>query len=84
MSTENTLTLYIKEGCPFCRAAMQALDSKGVSYQTVEVRHDPRAMAELERISGQSRTPTAVCGGDVLANFDVADLDPFLQKHRLA
>lgn len=83
MNTENPLTLYIKEGCPYCRAAMEALDSKGIAYQTVEVRHDPSAMKQLEKISGQSRTPTAVFDDDVLANFDVADLDPFLQKHQL-
>jgi len=83
MNSENSLTLYIKEGCPFCNAAMDALDSKHVAYKKVEVRHDPRAMEQLEKISGQSRTPTAAFQGDVLANFDVADLDPFLRKHKL-
>lgn len=63
---------------------MEALDAKKVAYSQLEVRYDPSAREELQKISGQTRTPTAVFGGDVLADFDVAALDPFLQKHKLA
>jgi glutaredoxin len=75
--------LFVKNGCPYCRAAREFLDARRVAYEPVEVRGQPENMQELERISGQMRTPTLRIGGDVLADFDVEQLEPFLKKHQL-
>jgi glutaredoxin 3 len=73
-----TPTLYVKRGCPYCAAAMQYLDERDISYQEMEVRSDPEAMKKLEEVSGQSKTPTLVWDGDVLANFGTDELKTFL------
>lgn len=82
MSNERP-TLFVKKGCPYCRAAVEFLDAKRIAYEPVEVRGDPEKMQELERISGQTRTPTLRIADDVLADFGVEQLEPFLKKHQL-
>lgn len=76
-----TPTLYVKRGCPYCKAAKDYLDQKGVSYDEVEVRSDPAQMKKLEEVSGQSKTPTLVWNDDVLANFGTEELADFLARH---
>ena len=73
-----TPTLYVKRGCPYCKAAMNYLDQENISYQLVEVRGEPAAMEKLQNISGQTKTPTLVWNGDVLADFGTSELAAFL------
>jgi glutaredoxin len=75
-----TPILYVKRGCPYCKAAMDYLDQEQISYQEIEVRSDPAQMQKLQEISGQSKTPTLVWDGDVLANFGTDELKTFLDK----
>lgn len=76
-----TPTLYVKNGCPYCKAAMEHLDKRQIEYDTVDVRTDEAAMNKLQKISGQSKTPTLDWDGDILADFGTEELDPFLKKH---
>lgn len=73
-----TPTLYVKRGCPYCKAATNYLDQEGIRYEQVEVRSDPDALKKLEEISGQTKTPTLIWNGDVLANFGRDELADFL------
>jgi glutaredoxin len=73
-----TPTLYVKRGCPYCKAAMNYLEQAGIRYEQVEVRGDPAAIRKLEEISGQKNTPTLVWNGEVLANFGSDELADFL------
>jgi glutaredoxin 3 len=72
--------LYIKPGCPWCVEVVEFLTSNGVSYREKNVIEDATARTEMERKSGQSRAPTLDWHGDILADFGVAELVPFLQK----
>jgi glutaredoxin 3 len=75
-----TPILYVKRGCPYCKAAKDYLDQKQIDYQEIEVRSDPAQMQKLEEISSQSKTPTLVWDGEVLANFGVEELKPFVAE----
>jgi glutaredoxin 3 len=77
-----TPILYVKRGCPYCQAATNYLDQQQIAYQPVEVRGNPAQMQKLQEISGQSKTPTLVWNGDVLANFGTEELDAFVSAHR--
>ncbi|HSU86877.1 MAG TPA: glutaredoxin family protein [Chthoniobacterales bacterium] len=77
-----TPILYVKRGCPYCQAATNYLDQQQIAYQSVEVRGNPAQMQKLQEISGQSKTPTLVWNGDVLANFGTEELDAFVSAHR--
>ena len=63
------MILHVKAGCPWCRLAEEYLNKRGYKYERTDVRKDPAAFAELERISGQSYTPTLVIGDLVLPDF---------------
>ena len=76
-----TPILYVKTGCPYCKAAMDYLDGKGIQYETIDVRADATQMKALEEISGQTKTPTMKWDGEVLSDFGVEELEPFLQTH---
>jgi glutaredoxin len=73
-------TLYIKQGCPYCAAAMEYLDEHKISYATVDVRSNPEMMQKLQEISGQKKTPTIDWNGEVLADFGVDQLKEFLRS----
>lgn len=77
----NTPTLYIKKGCPYCKAAMEYLDDRDISYRKLDVRRDAELMQQLRDLSGQEKTPTLVWNGNVLADFGVDQLEEFLRTH---
>ena len=71
--------LYIKEGCPWCHAAIEWLDGKKFSYELIEVRNNKKAFDEMIALSGQTKTPTLqLPDGRVLADFGVEQLPGFL------
>lgn len=76
----NTPTLYVKRGCPYCAAATDYLDEHSIAFEEVNVRGDEARMKRLGEISGQTRTPTMVWEGKVLANFGVDELKKFLAE----
>lgn len=71
--------LYVKTGCPYCRAAVEDLDRRGVSYEKVDVRGNDQGMKKLQEISGQTKTPTLDWEGEVLSDFGVEQLEEFLK-----
>jgi glutaredoxin len=73
--------LYIKPGCPWCDEAVYHLNRKKVAFKTVVVSGNREAMQEMVELSGQSKAPTLDWHGDVLADFGLDELIPFLKKH---
>ena len=71
--------LYIKSGCPWCTEAENYLQDHGIAYGKVDVHADPDAMAEMQRLSGQTKAPTMRWGEEILADFGADELDVFLR-----
>jgi glutaredoxin 3 len=76
--------LYIKPGCPWCEDVVDFLDDKRIEVATVVVSGNPSAMREMIDLSGQSKAPTMDWHGEVLADFGVDELIPFLKKRGVA
>ena len=77
---KNYMVLYIKPWCPWCIAAVEWMEKRGMAFQKVDVLSDAVAFARMREISGQSLTPTLEMeDGDVLADFDVGQLEGFLR-----
>lgn len=70
--------LYTKSGCPWCAEAREVLVRRGVTFTEKNVSADPAAMADLRRLSGQTKAPVLDWAGDILADFGSAELKPFL------
>lgn len=75
--------LYVKPGCPWCTEVVSYLSARGVGYREKDVTRDAAARAEMERKSGQSRAPTLDWHGEMLADFGVEELVPFLRKQNV-
>ena len=74
-----TPTLYVKTGCPYCKAATDYLDQRSIPYEKVDVRGSDSKMKKLQELSGQTKTPTMDWDGEVLADFGTDELEEFLK-----
>lgn len=77
-----TPIIYVKTGCPWCDEALEYMDANNLPYQKVVVSGNPAAMKEMVELSGQSKAPTMDWDGEVLADFGVDELIPFLKARK--
>lgn len=75
--------LYIKPGCPWCDEAVAFLAKKKIPVKIMVVSGDREAMQEMVALSGQSKAPTMDWHGEVLADFGVEELIPFLEERNV-
>ena len=76
-----TPLLYLKTGCPWCEEVLEYFKSHKLPYEKIVVSGNPQAMAEMVALSGQSKAPTMDWDGEILADFGVDELIPFLKEH---
>ncbi|MBI1841901.1 MAG: glutaredoxin family protein [Verrucomicrobia bacterium] len=69
--------LFIKPYCGWCHEAQEWLDERGIHYETLDVTASERARDEMEELSGQTLAPVIDVDGEVLADFDVEQLETF-------
>ena len=55
------------------------MDQHQIEVERVVVSGNAKAMAEMVALSGQSKAPTLDWDGEVLADFGVDELIPFLE-----
>lgn len=75
--------MYVKPGCPWCQEALEFLDDHGIGYRLKDVTRDSAAFSEMEKKSGQTKTPTMDWNGKVLADFGTEELVPFLREQNV-
>jgi glutaredoxin 3 len=71
------IRLFIKPYCGWCDQAIDWLDERGISYETLDVIGDPKANAEMVRLSGQTLAPVIDVDGEILADFGPDELAKF-------
>lgn len=65
------VTLYTTPYCPYCIAARQLLDRKGVGYSVIDVSRDPSERAAMTQRAGGRRTvPQIFIGQTHVGGFD--------------
>ncbi|MCX6935899.1 MAG: glutathione S-transferase N-terminal domain-containing protein [Verrucomicrobia bacterium] len=75
--------LYVKEGCPWCKAAEEKLQLVGHTYERREVRSNPEHFEEMKKISNQTKAPVLHLNGRILADFGVEQLPAFFKALNL-
>ena len=78
--------IYVKMGCPYCIRAVRLLDSKGVSYEVVNVDFGGEKKRQMvQRANGRTTVPQIFIGGthvggcdDLMALESRGELDPML------
>lgn len=65
-----TFTVYHKDYCPYCHAALQLLDRLGWEYHAIEVTDDVGAFTEMVARSGRRTVPQIFLGDKHIGGFD--------------
>jgi thioredoxin reductase (NADPH) len=83
------IEMYTGYGCPFCASAKHLLDSKGVSYEEINIHDHPEKRGEMIERSTLQTIPQIfidgrhIGGSDELHALDAeGKLDPMLNIHR--
>ncbi|MBL9132920.1 MAG: glutaredoxin family protein [Verrucomicrobiaceae bacterium] len=76
--------LYVKTGCPWCDEVLDYLEAKNIPFTQITVSGNREAMQQMIDLSGQSKAPTMDWDGEVLADFGVDELVPFLRARGVA
>jgi C_GCAxxG_C_C family probable redox protein len=64
------VTIYTMPGCPFCAAAKQDLEERGVPYKELSTQDDPKVAQEVMRLSnGTGIVPILIIGEEVKVGF---------------
>ena len=70
------VVIYSTTYCPYCTAAKALLRSKGVTFEEIDVTHDPLRRAEMEQLSQRRTVPQIFIDGQSIGGYDEArDLD---------
>jgi glutaredoxin 3 len=69
MAGDEKITLYTTDPCGFCRSAKSLLESRGVSYDEVNLAKDPDGRAELVALTGQMTFPQILVGKRAIGGF---------------
>lgn len=65
------ITIYTKPGCPYCAAAKDDLQRRGVHYTEHNVKADQKALREMLEVNGNRRqVPTIVQDGRATVGFN--------------
>ena len=80
------VTIYTKPYCPYCAAALELLDKKGVDYQELDISGKPDLRAQMiQRSGGRMTVPQIFVGDrhlggcdDIYALDQRGELDPVL------
>lgn len=66
----STITLYVKDGCPYCAAARKHYTERGHDIKEINVPKTPGAKEQLLKLSGgKNIVPVIVGDGDVKLGF---------------
>jgi glutaredoxin len=75
-----SVRLFIKPWCGWCRQAAAWLDERGIEYKTLNVLTHAEARKEMRDLSGQTLAPVIEVDGQILADFDTAQLAQFWKR----
>jgi glutaredoxin 3 len=76
------IVIYSKPGCPYCHAAMDLLDRKGVEYTDIVASNDPAKKQEMiQRSGGRMTFPQIFIDGKHVGGSD--DLHALDRKGQL-
>jgi len=64
------VTIYTKNGCPYCKAARESLKKQGLAFTEINISNNPDKIDELARLAGVRKVPVIVDGGKVTVGFD--------------
>jgi len=72
------VTVYTSNTCPYCVAAKDYLQEKGISYKEKNIQTDPSARKELISM-GHMGVPVIIIDGEEIVGFDKVRMEQLLK-----
>ena len=79
------VVIYCTKTCPYCNMAKRLLDSKGATYESIDIGGDAKLWADLEAKTGRNTVPQVFIGDQHIGGFDElsaadkrGEIDPLL------
>jgi glutaredoxin len=73
------LTLYIKDGCPYCAAVLHKVDELGLSPELKNIK-DEAVVTELVAKGGKRQVPYLVDSDKDVQMYESSDIVDYLEK----
>lgn len=64
------IKIYSRSWCSFCHRAKSLLDSKGLTYQEIDIEQQPQARAEMIELSGGHTVPQLFINQQAIGGCD--------------
>ena len=77
------LLVYTKRGCFWCEELLDFLREKNVKFEEREVLSNEAFFKEMIGLSGQTKAPTVVLGGEVYADTDKSAIEKVLKINKI-
>lgn len=65
----NKVEIYIKPGCPYCKAAKEDMAEKGIAFTEYDVTSDPALKEKAISLAGVAAVPVIVKNEEVTVGF---------------
>lgn len=75
-----SVVMYTTPTCGYCHQLKGYLRQRGVAFTEHDVSRDPRAAAEMVRVSGQQGVPVTLIDGNVVVGFNRPVIDRLLAQ----
>ena len=62
--------LYTTSTCPFCIAALQLLDARGIEYENHVMDNDPLKLMEVKKANNHRTVPMIFIDGEFIGGSD--------------
>nr|WP_205880849.1 glutaredoxin domain-containing protein [Limisphaera ngatamarikiensis] len=72
--------MFVKPWCPWCQRAEAWLQTRGITYERLDVTRNHQAWQEMVQLSGQTLAPVLEVDGAVLADFGPEELARFWEE----
>lgn len=64
------VVIYTTSYCPYCDAAKEFLDSKGVKYEEIDVTNDEAVREKIAALSGRQTVPQIFVDGVSIGGYE--------------
>ena len=63
------ITVYTTSYCPYCIAAVQLLQQKGVEFKEIDLSDQPEELSDLKKRTGWPTVPQVFIGEDLVGGY---------------
>ena len=80
------IKVYTTPTCPYCENVKKFLQDKKISFQEIDISHDPKAAEEVVADSGQMGVPVVLIENDkgenrTIVGYDEEALEDAIKNH---